>query len=333
MKLVIHPPVEEQRLERIVAAAGPMAVVNAPDGIAALAAMPEADAFFGKLTPDLLAAATRLRWVQAPTVSLEHYLFPELIEHPCVLTNMRGLYSDLIAEHVLGMMLSFTRNLHTYVRNQMAGRWAPVGGEAQRPTFATGPGVISGMDRAHRNLGDLTLGIVGLGHIGAQIAQCCACFGMRIIAVDPVRSEAPKGVEAVWPVQRLDDLLGQSDFVVIAAPHTPETVHLFGRRQFRSMRRDAVLINIGRGAIVNLDELARALEAGEIAGAGLDVFEIEPLPAEHRLWKRDDVIITPHVAGQSPRVAARHLGVLLENIGRFVRGEPLMNVADKRRWF
>ncbi len=333
MKLVIHPPVEEQRLERIVAAAGPMEVVNAPDTLEALAAMPEADAFFGKLTPELLGAATRLRWVQAPTASLEHYLFPELVEHPCVLTNMRGLYSDLIAEHVLGMMLSFTRNLHTYVRNQMAGRWAPVGGEAQRPTFVTGPGVISGMDRAHRNLGDLTLGIVGLGHIGTQIAQCCACFGMRIIAVDPVRTEAPKGVEAVWPVQRLDDLLGQSDFIVIAAPHTPETEQLFGRRQFRTMKRDAVLINVGRGAIVNLDELAAALEAGEIAGAGLDVFEIEPLPAEHPLWKRDDVIITPHVAGQSPRVAPRHLGVLLENIGRFVRGESLVNVADKRRWF
>jgi phosphoglycerate dehydrogenase-like enzyme len=137
----------------------------------------------------------------------------------------------------------------------------------------------------------------------------------------------------VWPVERLDGLLGESDFVVIAAPHTPQTEQLFGRRQFEMMKREAVLINIGRGAIVKLDDLVAALEAGEIAGAALDVFEVEPLPAGHPLWQRDDVIITPHVAGQSPRVAARHLGVLLENIARFVRGDTLTNVADKRRWF
>lgn len=333
MRLVIHPPVELERLEKIRAAAGTMEVVNAPDATAALAAVREADAFFGKLTPELLAAAPNLRWVQTPTASLEHYLFPELVEHPCTLTNMRGLYSDAIAEHVLGMILAFTRHLHSYVRNQMACRWEPVGGEAERTTFATGPGVTSAMDRAHRNLGDLTLGIVGLGSIGTEIARACACFGMRITAVDPVRTEAPPGVEAVLPVNRLDDLLGQSDFVVIAAPHTPQTEQLFRRRQFQSMKRDAVLINIGRGAIVNLDDLTAALESGEIAGAGLDVFEVEPLPAEHPLWKRTNVIITPHVAGQSPRVAARHLGVLLENVGRFVRGETLLNVADKRRWF
>ena len=333
MKLVIHPPVEEERLEKIVAAAGPMKVVNAPDAEAALAAMPEADAFFGKLTPELLARATRLRWVQSPTASLEHYLFPALVEHSCVLTNMRGLYSDLIAEHVLGMMLSFTRNLHTYVRNQLVCRWEPAGGESQRASFTTGPGVMSEIDRAHRNLGDLTLGIVGLGSIGTEIARCGACFGMRILAVDPLRSEPPPGVEAVWPVERLDDMLGQCDFVVIAAPHTPETEGLFGRRQFQTMKDSAVLINIGRGVIVKLDDLTAALAAGEIGGAGLDVFEIEPLPADHPLWLRDDVLITPHVAGQSPRVAARHLGVLLENVGRFVQGEPLLNIADKRRWF
>jgi phosphoglycerate dehydrogenase-like enzyme len=274
-----------------------------------------------------------LRWVQSPTASLEHFLFPELIAHPVVLTNMRGLYSDVIAEHVLGMMLSFTRNLHYYIRNQAMGRWDPVGGEAARVSFAAGPGVTSAIDRAHPSLGDLTLGIVGLGQIGAEIARRAASFGMRTLAVDPVMRPAPEGVAALWPVEKLPALLAESDFVVIAAPHTPETAQLFRREQFRTMKPSAYLINIGRGAIVNLDDLVAALEAQEIAGAGLDVFEIEPLPSSHPLWKFPNVILTPHVAGQSPRIAERHLNVLLDNVRRFVRGEPLVNVVDKRRWF
>jgi phosphoglycerate dehydrogenase-like enzyme len=156
---------------------------------------------------------------------------------------------------------------------------------------------------------------------------------MNVLAVDPSRREPSEGVTEVWPVERLNDLLGQSDFVVIAAPHTPETERLFDRRRFQAMKRDAVLINIGRGAIVVLDDLVAALRAGEIAGAALDVFEIEPLPADHPLWTFENVILTPHVAGQSPRIAERHLNVLLENIGRFTRGEELVNVVDKRRWY
>ncbi|MEX0678905.1 MAG: D-2-hydroxyacid dehydrogenase [Pirellulales bacterium] len=333
MKLVIHPPVEPERLERIVEAAGPMHVVNATTSDAAQSAIVDADAFFGKLTPALLAAAAKLRWVQAPTASLEHYLFPELIGHPLELTNMRGLYSDVIAEHVLGMMLCFTRNLHTYIRNQVAGRWNPVGGENARVTFATGPGVPSAMDDVHRNLGDLSAGIVGLGHIGAEIARRLASFGMHVSAVDPKRTEAPEGVEALWPPDRLEDLLHGSDFVIIAAPHTPETAQMFRRAQFQAMKPSAYLINIGRGAIVNLDDLVAALEAHEIAGAGLDVFQIEPLPAEHPLWRFKNVILTPHVAGQSARVPGRHLNVLLDNVRRFVRGEPLANIVDKHGWF
>src|SRR5438309_11283972 len=125
MKLVIHPPVEPERLDRITAAAGPMAVVSAGDEDHALRHISDAEAFFGKITPRLLAAAPRLRWVQAPTASLEHYVFPSLVGHPCVLTNMRGLFSDVIADQVYGYMICFARNLHRYIRNQAAGRWQP----------------------------------------------------------------------------------------------------------------------------------------------------------------------------------------------------------------
>ncbi len=334
MKLVIHPPVEPERLRQITAVAGPMAVVNADDEEHALRHMPDADAFFGKITLRLLASAPGLRWVQSPTASLEHYVFPDLAAHPCVLTNMRGLFSDVIADQVMGYVICFARNLHVYVLQAAAGRWAPVGGEAARVNFASGPAFVSDMDRAHRHLADATLGVIGLGAIGREVARRAAAFGMRVIAVDPQAVDRPPEVAALWSLEELPQLLGQSDFVVIAAPHTPQSAAMFRRPQFQKMKRDAYLINIGRGAIVVLDDLVAALEAGEIAGAALDVFETEPLPPDHALWRMPGrVILTPHVAGYSPRIAGRHLETLLGNIRRFVRGVPLSNVVDKEKWY
>jgi phosphoglycerate dehydrogenase-like enzyme len=334
MKLVIHPPVEPERLTLIRGAAGPMAVVNADDEAHALRHLPDADAFFGKITPRLLAAGPRLRWVQAPTASLEHYLFPELTAHPCVLTNMRGLFSDVIADQVMGYVICFARNLHIYILQAKAGRWAPVGGESARVAFTSGPGTVNDIDRAHGHLADATLGIVGFGAIGREVARRASAFGMRILAVDPHPVDRPPKVAALWPVDSLPELLSQSDFVVVAAPHTPQTTGMFNRERFRQMKRSAYLINVGRGAIVVLADLVAALEAGEIAGAGLDVFETEPLPPDHALWRMPErVILTPHVAGYSPRIAGRHLEVLLDNVGRFVRGEPLRNVVDKDKWY
>jgi phosphoglycerate dehydrogenase-like enzyme len=332
--MVLYPAVEPNRLEKIIAAAGPMRVHNADSSDDAAQQLGGADAFFGKITPTLLAGARHLRWVQAPTASLEHYVFPALVEHPCVLTNMRGLFSDVIADQVMGYILCFARNLHRYILQQAQGLWFPIGGEAGRVTFTTGPGVVNAIDRAHLHLSDHTLGIVGLGAIGSEIARRGLAFGMRIVAVDPVVQSPPPGVEAVWPTERLDDLLATSDFVVIAAPHTPRTEKLFCRPQFQRMKKIAYFVNIGRGAIVDLADLVAALDAGEIAGAALDVFETEPLPADSRLWKMGEkVILTPHVAGYSPRIADRHLAVLLDNIGRFVRGDELRNIVNKAEWF
>lgn len=332
MKLVIHPAVEPARLDAIQAAAGSMTVVNAATDQEALQGVVDADAFFGKITPPLLAAAGRLRWVQSPTASLEHYVFPELVNHPCVLTNMRGLFSDVIADQVFGYIICFARNLHRYIRNQLAAKWEPAGGETERVSFAAGPGTVSAIDRAHMHLADATLGIVGLGHIGSEIARRGRAFRMRVLAVDPMQTQAPQEV-TLWRMDHLPDLLGESDFVVIAAPHTPETAGLFRRPLLQRMKRSGYLINIGRGAIVSLADLTAALQAGELAGAALDVFETEPLPADHPLWQLENVILTPHVAGYSPRIAERHLAVLLDNIRRFVAGEPLQNVVTKAKWF
>lgn len=331
MKLVIHPPVEEARWTRLTAEAP--GAVNARDEAEALREIGDADAFFGKITPRLLAAASRLRWIQSPTASLEHYIFPELVRHPAVLTNMRGLFSDVIADHVFGYILCFCRNLHLYIRRQSEARWEPVGGESGRASFASGPGTVGPIDLAHRHVADCSLGIVGLGSIGREIARRGQAFGMRVLAVDPQVGPPPDGVAALWPLDRLPDLLAASDFVVIAAPHTPQSAGMFRRPQFRQMRRTACLINIGRGAIVDLADLDAALEAGELAGAALDVFQEEPLPPSHPLWQRENVILTPHVAGYSPRIAERHFAVLLENVRRFRRGDALTNVVDKELWF
>ena len=333
MKLVIHPSVDQSRLSRICATAVGMQVVNATDSDEAAREIADADAFFGKLTPHLLSRAAKLRWVQSPTASLEHYLFPELVEHPSLLSNMRGLFSDVIADHVMGFVLCFARNLHTYLRQQQAGDWSPVGDTAYVTDFVSGPGTVTPMDRAHQHLSDCTLGVVGVGHIGAEVLRRAGAFGMKLRGVDPIHRSVPGTLDDVWPVERLHDLLAESDYVVIAAPHTPETEKLFRRAVFQQMKRSGILINIGRGAIVDLNDLVAALEAGEIAGAALDVCEIEPLPSHHPLWTMPNVIITPHVAAASPHIAERHLETLLENVRRFLRDEPPMTLVDKRKWY
>jgi phosphoglycerate dehydrogenase-like enzyme len=334
LTLVIHPPIDEERLAALRAAAPGLTLVNAADSAAALAAMPDSDAFFGKLTPALLAASRGLRWVQSPTASLEHYIFDELVAHPCVLTNMRGLFNDNIADQVMGYVLIFARNFQHYFLHQLVRHWEPMGGEQSRVSFATGPGTMTDIDRAHMHLSDCTLGVVGLGSIGREVARRARAFNMRVVAVDPFRDNKPAEVEELWGPEELSKLLAVSDFVVIAAPHTPQTVKLFRRPQLKQMKPTAYLINIGRGALVDLDDLVAAIKADEIAGAGLDVFEKEPLPAEHPLWEMlDRVIITPHVAGYSPRIAERHLALLVDNVKRFVAGEPLRNVVNKEMWY
>lgn len=334
MKFVIHPAVEPDRLAALVAAAPEAEWINASEAHAALAALPGADAFIGKITPEMLAQADRLRWVQSFTASLEHYMFPALVAHTCTLTNVRGLFGDVIADQVLGYILCFARNLHTYVRRQIAHRYEPVGGESARVSFAAGPGTVNAMDRGTIYLPDATLGVFGYGAIGQEIARRASAFGMTIRAVDrfPEGKALPDGGAVAGP-DELPSLLAASDFAVIAAPHTPETARLFDAKMLAHLRPSSYLINIGRGAIVVLDDLVVTLRAGRLAGAALDVYEVEPLSADHPLWDFPNVILTPHTAGYSPVIAGRHLATLVENVGRFVRGEALLNVVNKALWF
>lgn len=334
MKLVVHPAVDADRLAALRAAAPDADWVNAAEASEAETAIVGADGFLGKISPAMLARADRLRWVQTFTASLEHYIFPELVDHPCELTNTRGLFGDVIADQVMGYVLCFARNLHAYIRRQRERRYEPEGGEGARVSFAMGPGVVNDMDRATIYLPKATMGIVGAGAIGREVAKRARAFGMTVRGVDrfPARVES-EDFERIEGVDKLNDLLAWSDFVVIAAPHTPETAGLFNAQTLSAMRPTSYLINIGRGAIVVLDDLVAALRANQIAGAALDVFEVEPLPPEHPLWEFDNVILTPHTAGYSPIVAERHLALLVENVRRFAAGEPLLNNVNKRLWF
>ena len=246
-------------------------------------------------------------------------MFPALVAHPAVMTNAAGIFSDDIADHVMGFVLIFARGFHRYQRYQERHHWMkPPGGGY--PT-----------DVIH--LPDSTLGVFGLGGIGYAVATRAHAFGMRVLAVDPRRTDRPPEVSALWPPDRLPELLAASDFVVLCAPETPETRGLFDAAVIARMRPHSYLINIARGKIVKLDALVDALRAGQIAGAGLDVFDPEPLPADHPLWDMENVVITPHVAGAGPHSMERLHAILLENLRRFADGAPLINVIDKARWY
>lgn len=311
MRLVIHPALDNDTLQPVVGVSSSLTVVNALSPQDALAAFADADAFYGTITPDLLSCARRLKWIQAPIAGLEKYLFPALRDSDVVLTNMRGIFSDHIADHAFTYLLMFARGFHHYFRKQLRSNWEP-----NEPVL---------------HLGDSTLGIIGFGGIGQAVARRGLAHELRVIAVDPV-PKTMDGVE-VRTMYKLNDLLAQSDFVISCAPHTPATEKLIAAPQLARMKRTAYLINISRGIIVDLQSLTDALTNGTIAGAGLDVYEIEPLPSDHPLWKLENVILTPHTAGHDPHYEERKIKVLTENLRRFVNGQPLINVVDKAQWF
>jgi len=271
--------------------------------------------FAGLFTPRMLKAATRLRWVHSWSAGIDRYLFPDFVESPALLTNSSGLHATQVSEHAFGFMIVFTRRLHEFIRLQAERRWAP-------------PPV----EELHE-LAGATLGILGLGDIGAETARRAKSFGMKTIAVDKLLYQAPPYMDELLPPQRLEELLQRSDFVVIAVPLTPETRGLIGKEELKAMKRTAYLINIARGGIIQEDKLVQALKEGWIAGAGLDVFETEPLPVTSELWALPNVIVTPHIAGAKANLRKQWVGLFNENLRRFRENRPLLNLVDKRAGF
>jgi phosphoglycerate dehydrogenase-like enzyme len=318
--LVMLPPQTATTREwaRQVAAALPaLEVVVAETETDAARALDRAEAAFGTLPPALVRAAGKLRWLQAPQAAPPAgYYTPELVAHPVVVTNFREIYNDHIAAHIMAFVLAFARGLHYYIPRQLRREWRP-----------------DPLDTGVVHLPEATALIVGVGGIGAETARLAAAFGMHVTGVDARRREAPPGVRKLDGPDALDSLLPHADFVILTVPHTPATEGFMHRARFQRMKRTAFFINIGRGMTTRLDDLVAALHAGEIAGAGLDVFEQEPLPADHPLWTLPNVLITPHSAGFGPYLDDRRLELLLDNARRFLAGQPLRNVVDKTSWF
>ena len=316
MNFLIYPPLTPEELAQLQAVSPELEIVNALTEEDALAAIPQAVGMYGDLTPALLERAESLRWLQTPVAGLEHYMFPALANSEIVVTNMAKIYGDMIADHAFCFILMFARGLHLYMRRQIQGVWrkgTPV-----------------------HHLGDCTLGVIGLGGIGSELARRGKAHDMRVIAVDPRPDETPgrsPDLDALWPQDRLHDLLAQADFAVSCVPQTPETVGLIGAAELAQMKPTAYLVNVSRGVVVKLDALVEALETRRIAGAALDVYETEPLPVSHPLWRMDNVILTPHVAADNPHVPQRRIDTLRHNLRRYLNGEPPRNIVDKKRLF
>lgn len=279
----------------------------------AQAALARADAAYGTLPAGW--SAPSLRWLQAPMAAPPvGYFSPELVAHPVTVTNMRGIYNDHIATHVMAMLLSFVRGLPAYAAEQRAHRYRG----ARVPKL---------------HLADSTVLLVGAGGVGRQVARYLEPFGPRVVAVDARERQLSAGLHELHDADQLDAQLPRADLVVVSVPHTPQTEGMFDRRRFALMRPSAYFINIGRGMTTRLDDLVAALQAGELRGAGLDVFDQEPLPPDHPLWDLPNVVITPHVALDGPYLDERRYEVIAENCRRFLAGEELLQVVDKARWF
>jgi D-2-hydroxyacid dehydrogenase (NADP+) len=274
----------------------------------------DADGVVGGLSREQFLSAKKLRWMQITSAGVENFLanIPELKDSPVTVTNMKIVQGVEIADHALALLLGLTRRLDVAVTNRATQTWPSLG--------QFGPPL---------ELHGKTAVIFGVGGIGTQIAVRAKAFGMTVIGVDPKDIPySPYLDRTVWP-DRLDSVLPEADVVFISAPHTPRTEKAFQAAQFAKMKKGVLFIAVSRGKIYDAMALADALKSGQVAAAGLDVTDPEPLPKDHPLWKTGRVIITPHIAGRSDGEGPRYFEIYKENLTRFARGEPLRHTVDK----
>lgn len=281
----------------------------------AVAIAPNAEVILGHFAPAVCAAAPNLRWVQSFSTGMDKFLFPEIIERDEVaISNVAGLYASQGGEHAWALLLALTRQIPAAVKNMEAHAWS-AGSVVE----------IAGM----------TLGVIGMGGFGMEMAKRAQGYDMKVIAIDPVRTEKPPYVHELRPTstESFHDLLRQSDVVMTACPLTKETYHLISKSELEMMKPTAYLINVTRGGIVDEPALVEALKAGQIAGAGLDVTEKEPLVADSPLWDAPNLILTPHRAGASQHRPRKIFEFFMQNLERYINGERPVNVIDKRRGY
>jgi phosphoglycerate dehydrogenase-like enzyme len=309
---VIIPTTNPDQLSELQAAAPGAVLVQCRNENEALEHVIDADALYGFITPRVIRAGKSVRWVQQLSAGVEHLLkIPELVQSAIILTNMQRAYAPEIADQAIGYLLAFTRSLANYVRTQPSQEWR-----------SGGPGVV--LDE----LMGKTLLVVGLGGIGSEISRRAAAFGMRVVATDPKVLERPLYVEELHKPAAFHTLLPRADVVASAVPLTNVSRKMIGAKEFGMMKPGVILINVSRGGVVDSQALVDALDRKQVAAAGLDVTDPEPLPKGHPLWSRN-VIITPHSAGQSPGGERRRHEVMCENLRRFAADEMLLNIVDK----
>ncbi|MGA9363070.1 MAG: D-2-hydroxyacid dehydrogenase [Bacteroidota bacterium] len=277
--------------------------------------LPNATVIFGEVKPGYLPPAKKLRWVHYPYAGVDKALFPEFVASGITLTCSRGLHKHQMTELLFGMMLTFTRRLFTYRSYQREKKWD------------TSP------FRETELLSDSTLGLLGVGAIGAEMARAAKGFGMRVIGLKRDPFAHVENVDVLLGRGDLPRLLHNSDHIVVILPLTPETKNLITEKEFGLMERKPFFYNLARGSIVNTRDLIQALQQGKIKGAGLDVFDEEPLAKASPLWSMENVIITPHVGGLVPHYIREAIGSFLENLSRYLKGDDLLNVVDKRRGY
>jgi phosphoglycerate dehydrogenase-like enzyme len=276
-------------------------------------ALPTADAVVGgaALTDAQLARAERLRWAQVTSAGVEGWLSPALAQHPLTLTNFSGVAAPNIADHVIALLYAFARGLPELFARQQRKEW---GDEAPKTFEPNGQ----------------TLAILGLGDIGEALAERASALGMTVVAMQRHPTTPPEGVDETVASDELPELLKDADHVVLSLPLTKQTEGMFGAKQFRLMRKSAYLYNVGRGPLIDQEALIAALRDGQIAGAGLDVTDPEPLPADSPLWAMPNVIITGHNAAATPLLWERGIVLLKENVQRFLADEELKNEVDTK---
>ena len=316
MRIVLCYPVEQRHLDRIAAAAPDAEIVDAGQQHIDREIL-DADIFCGhakeKPVPwDEVVAQGRLRWIQSSAAGLDHCLAPSVVQSDLTVTSASGLFADQVAEQTIAILVGLLRGLGVFFRAGLRREFI------RRPT---------------RDLHGTTVGIVGFGGNGRRLAKVLAPFHVRILATDIFPVNKPDCVDQLWPADRLDDVLQQSDIVILCVPLTEQTRGMINASELAKMKQDAVLVNVARGQCVVEADLVAALESGHLGGAGLDVTEIEPLPPTSKLWDMPNVIITPHVGAQSARRYDDVTNFFCENLHRNSQNRPLLNLVDKELGF
>ena len=310
-KILVVLPVSEGQKERLEEFADKSCFTYTSYKKATKKMAEEADIIIGNIDPDLLEYAKNLEWLQLNSAGADAYVKKGVLPEEVVLTNATGAYGPGVAEHMLAVLFSIQKKLHLYRDNQNQCEWQD---EGEVMSLRGGCALI-----------------VGLGDIGLYFARLLRNFGYRVIGIKRRPGQVPQGVDELYTMEHLDELLPEADVIFSVLPETKATKNIFNAKRFREMKNSAVFLNAGRGSAVNTEDLCQALIAGQIYGAGLDVTDPEPLPSQHKLWNMKNVVITPHISGDfhHPATLYRIVDIAAGNLKRYCAGEPLMNVVGR----